>query len=49
MICPDRTLEHLAREKPQTIQQLIDTYGLGEAKIARYREELLETLRKINS
>ena len=49
MICPDRTLEHLARERPQTIQQLIDTYGLGEAKIARYGEELLETLRKINS
>lgn len=49
MICPDRTLEHLAQQRPQTIQQLSGIYGLGEAKIARYGEELLEALRKLNS
>ncbi len=49
MICPDRTLEHLARARPQTIQQLNGTYGLGDAKIARYGEELLTALQKLNS
>jgi ribonuclease D len=48
MICPDRTLEHLARERPQTIQHLSGIYGLGDAKITRYGEELMVALRKLN-
>ena len=44
MICNDRTLEHLARIKPSTLEALKEIYGMGEAKIERYGEELLEAL-----
>jgi ribonuclease D len=44
MICPDRTLEHLALERPATLEALISIHGLGEAKIARFGAELLEAL-----
>jgi ribonuclease D len=44
MICPDRTLEHLVMERPQTLEALISIHGLGESKIARFGAELLEAL-----
>ena len=44
MICPDRTLEHLALERPATVEALIHIHGLGESKIARFGVELLEAL-----
>ncbi|HUQ33086.1 MAG TPA: HRDC domain-containing protein [Pyrinomonadaceae bacterium] len=44
MICPDRTLEHLAMERPSTLESLDSIHGLGASKIARFGEELLETL-----
>jgi ribonuclease D len=46
MICQDRTLEHLAMEKPQTLDGLQAIYGLGESRISRFGEELLDALRK---
>jgi ribonuclease D len=46
MICPDRTLEHLARARPETLEALADIYGLGESKIKRFGEELLRALRE---
>ncbi|HYO92554.1 MAG TPA: HRDC domain-containing protein [Pyrinomonadaceae bacterium] len=46
MICQDRTLEHLAMEKPETLAALQSIYGLGASRISRYGEELLEALRK---
>jgi ribonuclease D len=46
MICQDRTLEHLAMEKPEMLEQLQSIYGLGASRIARFGEELLEALRK---
>jgi ribonuclease D len=45
MVCPDRTLEQLARELPETIEALANVYGLGESKISKFGEELLKTLR----
>jgi len=45
MICPDRTLEHLARELPETLEALANVYGLGESKISKFGEELLKALR----
>jgi ribonuclease D len=45
MICPDRTLEQLARELPETLETLANVYGLGESKISRFGEELLKALR----
>lgn len=45
MVCPDRTLEHLARELPETLEALANVYGLGESKISRFGEELLKALR----
>ncbi len=48
MICPDRTLEHLARERPETLEALADIYGLGAAKINNFGEEILRALREAN-
>lgn len=45
MICPDRTLEHLARTRPTTLDGLLATHGLGESKVQRYGEALLEAVR----
>jgi ribonuclease D len=44
MVCADRTLEHLAMERPATLETLISIHGLGESKIARFGAELLEAL-----
>lgn len=46
MICPDRTLEHLAMERPLTLEALDSIHGLGASKIARFGAELLEELRR---
>lgn len=46
MVCPDRTLEHLARERPETLEALSDIYGLGAAKITNFGEEILGALRE---
>ena len=45
MICPDRTLEHLARARPETLEALAAIYGLGESKIKNFGEDLLQALR----
>ena len=45
MICPDRTLEVLAHERPATLDALKTIYGLGDSKIARYGADLLTALR----
>ena len=47
MICPDRTLEHLARERPATLEALANIYGLGESKIKNFGEDLLRALREL--
>jgi ribonuclease D len=44
MICPDRTLEHLARARPETLEALAEIYGLGESKIKKFGEDLLRAL-----
>lgn len=44
MICPDRTLEHLAIERPATLEALGNIHGLGASKVARFGVELLEAL-----
>ena len=49
MICPDRTLEHLALSKPATLEELNDIHGLGASKIARFGVELLEALKSASS
>jgi ribonuclease D len=49
MICPDRTLECLARERPRTLEQLRNVYGLGESKIERFGQELLTAVRDATS
>ncbi len=46
MVCQDKTLEHLARERPATLEALSAIYGLGEAKITRFGAELLRALRE---
>ena len=46
MICQDRTLEHLAMAKPQELADLNAIYGLGESRISRFGEEILDALKK---
>jgi ribonuclease D len=46
MVCADKTLEHLAMERPSELEALNDIHGLGASKISRYGAELLEELRK---
>lgn len=45
LICPDKTLEHLAIARPQSSRELSSIYGLGPAKIARFGEAILEQLK----
>jgi ribonuclease D len=44
LICPDKTLEHLAIARPRALEQLSPIFGLGPVKIARYGAELLAQL-----
>lgn len=46
MICPDKTLEHIAHVRPVKIEELNSIYGLGEAKVKRFGAELLDALEK---
>lgn len=46
MICPDRTLAHLARVRPETLEALASIHGLGESKIRNFGEDLLRALRE---
>jgi ribonuclease D len=46
MICPDRTLEHLVLERPETLEALNSIHGLGASKISRFGAELLEELKR---
>jgi len=44
MICQDKTLEHLAIVRPQTLEELANIYGLGQSKIERYGTGMLSQL-----
>ena len=41
----DKTLEDLARRRPTTRAALLEVHGIGEAKLARYGDQLLSVLR----
>lgn len=45
MVCSDRTLRQLARERPVGVEGLSNVYGLGESKISSFGQELIEALR----
>lgn len=49
MICGDKTLECLARVRPETLDQLRSVYGLGDSKIERFGIDLLTALRDATS
>ena len=42
VICNDRTLIEIATRKPRTATALLAVHGLGEVKVTRFGEELLE-------
>ncbi len=44
MICSDRTLEHLAMERPMTLEAMQKIYGLGASRVERFGDELLAIL-----
>jgi ATP-dependent DNA helicase RecQ len=47
IIYPDRTLEELARVKPQTEAELLEVKGIGPAKARQFGAETLAVLRKL--
>lgn len=49
MICSDRTLEHLAMERPMTLEALLNIYGLGQSRVEKFGEELLAVLHQSES
>jgi ribonuclease D len=49
MVCADRTLEHLAMERPMTLADLLQIHGLGASRIEQFGEELLAVLHQSSS
>ncbi|RYE81923.1 MAG: ribonuclease D [Myxococcales bacterium] len=49
LVCPDRTLDQLTRERPDTLEALGEVHGLGEAKVASFGAELLNRLRELGA
>ncbi len=45
IIYPDRTLQELARVKPQSDAELLEVRGIGPAKARQFGRETLETIR----
>lgn len=46
LVYPDRTLEALARAKPQTAEELLTVKGIGPAKVRKFGGETLEVIRE---
>jgi ATP-dependent DNA helicase RecQ len=44
VVFSDRTLRHLAAMNPQSREQLLEVYGIGEAKVEAFGTEVLEKL-----
>jgi ribonuclease D len=44
LICPDKTLEHLAIVRPRRPEELLHIFGLGPARIAKYGMQMLACL-----
>lgn len=45
MICGDRSLEDIVRQRPQTLAQLHTVYGLGDAKVEKFGADILAICR----
>ncbi len=45
VVASDRSLRDVARLRPQSRDQLVEAYGIGEAKAARYGAAILEIVR----
>lgn len=44
MIFPDKTIDHLAIERPRSLDDLTAIFGLGPARVAKFGAELLDVL-----
>ena len=44
VIFGDRTLHELAAKKPKSMDELLDCYGIGENKAAKFGKEILERI-----
>ena len=47
-ICPDKTLYELAKEKPQTLEQLEGIYGIGPKKLKRFGNIFLNAVEELS-
>ena len=48
MICGDKTLQDIIRQQPRTLADLPQIYGLGDAKIAKYGQAILDVYLPLN-
>ena len=48
MICGDKTLQDIIRQQPRTLADLPPIYGLGDAKIAKYGQAILDVYLPLN-
>jgi hypothetical protein len=46
LILTNDTMKNIAASKPQTMQELLDVKGIGEAKLERYGEALLKIIKE---
>ena len=46
VIFGDKTLHELAAKKPKSMDELLDCYGIGENKAAKFGKEILEQIQK---
>ena len=48
VICGDKTLQDIIRQQPRTLADLPPIYGLGDAKIAKYGQAILDVYLPLN-
>ena len=46
IICGDKTLREMAQRRPQTQEELLDIYGIGQAKADNYGDAFLRVIRE---
>ena len=48
VICGDKTLQEIVQQQPQSLADLPNIYGLGDAKIAKYGQAILDVYLPLN-
>ena len=49
VIAADKTLTDMARRKPRSLNEMLEVYGMGTAKVGKYGDAFLEVIRRYGS